>query len=88
VSYGNSFSIENDNTKQCINLNITREKKSDGSFAYKVLCQNYETKFLTKLTLATGIRTALTSAGIPWLSDVATAIADIAYNKACKYFSE
>ena len=87
VKYGNAaYGIENDNTKQCINLTVTQQKKSDGSAMYNILCGNKLTKDITKGTLAAAITTTLTSLGQPWLSVVALPVANNIYDDVCNYF--
>ncbi|MDR1553092.1 MAG: hypothetical protein LBS69_06490 [Prevotellaceae bacterium] len=88
VSYGSSFGIENDNTKQCINLSVEQKKKKDGSVVYDILCGNKYTKGLVKTGLAYGITAALTAYGQPWLSPFVGAVANNIYDDVCDYFGE
>jgi hypothetical protein len=92
VSYGNAaFVIEDDNQQQSINLNVTREKKSNGSYVYNLMCGNKLTKELTKFTLAEGIKSALKSYGGPIgaaISPFVPKISNWIYDEVCDYFSE
>lgn len=88
VNYGSSFGIENDNTKQCINLSVKQQKKSDGSVVYDVLCGNKYTKGLVKTGLAYGIKAALTAYGQAWLTPFVGVVANNIYDDVCDYFGE
>jgi hypothetical protein len=88
VKYGDAnYSIENDNTKQCINLSVKQET-TIGGVVYDFLCGNKYTKGLTKTGLAYGIKTALTALGQPWLTPFVGVVSNIIYDDVCDYFSE
>ncbi|MDR2065097.1 MAG: hypothetical protein LBP85_05245 [Prevotellaceae bacterium] len=88
VSYGNSFGIENDNTKQCINLSVSQNKNSAGAVVYDIFCGNKYTKGLIKTGLAYGIKTALTAYGQAWLTPFIGVVANTIYDDVCDYFGE
>jgi hypothetical protein len=88
VSYGNSFGIENDNTKQCINLSVAQKKNSAGDVVYDILCGNKYTKGLIKTGLAYGIRAALSAYGQAWLTPIAGVVANNIYDDVCNYFGD
>lgn len=63
VKYGNTYTIEDDKTQQCITLSVERRKDNYGRPIYDIFCGNKYTKGLIKTTLQSGITRAFTSAG-------------------------
>jgi hypothetical protein len=89
VNYGGAtYGIENDNTKQCVNLSVKQLKTIAGAVAYDVLCANKYTKGLAQAGLQFGIEKALIAAEVPWLAPLVNRVAKLVYDSACDYFGE
>jgi hypothetical protein len=89
VNYGGAtYGIENDNTKQCVNLSVKQQKTSAGAVVYDVFCGNKYTKGLAKTGLASGILAALTAVGQPWLAPFVGVVANNIYDDVCHHFGE
>ncbi len=86
VTYGNVTVIENDNTKQTVQIKV--QKKGD-SF-YDIFCNNKYVKTVAKRALKEGIKAGITYASgatMTWITKLVTDTAvDIAYDAACDYF--
>lgn len=85
ATYGNVSVIENDNTKQSIQIKV--EKKSDD--LYDIFCNNKYVKSATKRVLKETINLAITSStgGAGILTRVAIEVGvDYIYDSVCEYY--
>ena len=85
ATYGNVSVIENNNTKQSIQIKV--EKKSDD--LYDIFCNNKYVKSATKRILKESINLAITSStgGAGILTRVAIEVGvDYIYDSVCEYY--
>lgn len=99
VNYANTWTIEDDNTQQCITLSVNKREDRSGRPVYDVLCGNKYTKGLTKTALQGGITYALSAAGASLggpggaalgatISRYVNSIASNIYDDVCDYYKD
>ena len=96
VNYANTWTIEDDNTQQCITLSIDKREDRSGRPVYDILCGNKYTKGVAKTALKGGITSALSAAGaalgVPELGarigKYVNSIASDIYDDVCDYFKD
>lgn len=99
VNYANTWTIEDDNTQQCITLSIDKREDRSGHPVYDILCGNKYTKGVAKAALQSGITSALSAVGAYYggpkgaafgatISRYANLIALNIYDDVCDYFKD
>lgn len=88
VTYGNVTVVENDNTRQTVQIKVL---KKDGSLYDIIFCGNKFVKTVTKRALREGIRTGITNVTggtLTWLSKYTVdATVNAAYDAVCSYYN-
>lgn len=99
VNYANTWTIEDDNTQQCITLSIDKREDRSGRPVYDILCGNKYTKGVAKTALKRGITSALSAAGAALggpggaklgaiISTYVNSIASNIYDDVCDYYKD
>ena len=99
VNYANTWTIEDDNTQQCISLSVDKREDHSGRPVYDILCGNKYTKGVAKTALKGGITSALSAAGAALggpagaklgavISTYVNSIASNIYDDVCDYYKD
>lgn len=99
VNYANTWTIEDENTQQCISLSIDKREDRSGRPIYDIFCGNKYTKGVAKTALQRGITSALSAAGAALggpggaalgetISRFVNSIASNIYDDVCNYYKD
>ncbi len=99
VNYANTWTIEDENTQQCISLSIDKREDRSGRPIYDIFCGNKYTKGVAKTALQSGITSALSAAGAALggpggaalgatISRFVNSIASNIYDDVCNYYKD
>lgn len=92
VKYGNTYTIEDDNTKMCVSLSVAQEQidYKNGKAVYEVVCNKWTrrvAKEALKFTITDAIK-AVATGGSNAILKVAGSAAGWIYDDVCDYYEE